>query len=116
MRPGHYIYLSGPITDVPDYRRHFAVAAHRLRELGHYVFNPAESFDGDGTLPREAYMRYDIGRLLEAECVVVLPGWTESDGAVFEAQLAWEIGLDVYLVDHLDTPIKTVGETLRFAA
>lgn len=94
------VYLSGAMTGLPNYNyRAFNRAAATLRMLGYDVFNPAESFDGDTTLPRATYMRKDIEALLTVDAVVVLPGWEQSKGASLEVAIARELGLPVIPFD-----------------
>lgn len=98
------VYLAGPMRGYPRYNVDtFYAAAERLRADGHHVWSPAEhdvatGFDPDGPLDgfslTEA-MRWDIGRVLRAEAVVVLPGWRQSEGC----------GLEVAVARAVDTPV-----------
>jgi hypothetical protein len=91
------LYLSGPMTSYPDWNYPaFAAVAHALRERGHQVFNPAETFGGDPSRPRAEYMRLDVAALLTVEAVVILPGWEQSKGATLEVAIARELELPVY--------------------
>jgi len=90
------IYLSGPMTGIPDYNfPAFNQAANMLRDLGHSVFNPADR----GTQPNKTYeqvLREDILILLGgAEGVVTLPGWESSKGAQLEVTVAKALGIPV---------------------
>lgn len=98
------VYLSGPMTGLPGYNYPtFHAAARRLRSLGYYVFNPAESFDGDTSRPREDYMRKDIEMLLQADMVALLPGWEKSKGVAVELAVATSLGLVLHPFDDLAT-------------
>lgn len=91
-----HIYLSGPMTGLPDYNYPvFNAAADYLRAQGHTVHNPAEAFDGDTTHTWTTYMRHDIELILKADEVRVLPGWHTSLGATLEVALAYSIGIPV---------------------
>jgi hypothetical protein len=97
------LYLSGPMTGRPGFNYPaFHDAAARLRGAGHEVFNPAESFGGDTSLPRDVYMRHDLEQLLQVEAVAVLPGWEASHGATLEVRVAHELGLPVVDADTLE--------------
>jgi len=103
------IYLSGPMTGLPDYNYPlFHRVAKSLRERGWTVLNPAENFDGRTDLPRSEYIRADIQALIDREVYAIaqLPGWEQSDGARLEYVLARELGLTVYHV----IPTGNIGE------
>ena len=90
------IYLSGPMTGIPDFNYplfHSCTAV--LRSYGYKVFNPAEFFDGDQTLPKETYMKEDIARVLDSQIVVTLPNWETSSGAQLEVEVARACGIPV---------------------
>lgn len=89
-------YLSGAMTGIENLNfPAFHEAADRLRAQGHEVISPAESFDGDITLARETYLRWDIEQVLAVEAVAVLPGWQHSKGARLEVAVAVAIGIPV---------------------
>lgn len=89
------LYLSGPMTGLPDSNYPaFHSAARMLRRRGYEVRNPAET-----TLPGEPrwedYMRAAIGQLVTADAVALLPGSEQSRGAGVETRLAIQLGMDV---------------------
>lgn len=89
------LYLSGPMTGLPDSNYPaFHSAARMLRRRGYEVRNPAEN-----TLPGEPrwvdYMRLSIGQLMTADAVALLPGSEKSDGAGIETRLAIRLGMEV---------------------
>lgn len=89
------IYVAGPMTGLPDCNYPaFNDAAKRLRELGHTVLNPAENpAPPCGTW--QGYMRMALAQLVQCEQVVLLPGWSESRGALIERWLAQVLGMEV---------------------
>ena len=100
--PPKRVYLSGPMTDLPDFNfPAFEAAATRFRALGFQVETPHERFGGRQDLPRATYMRGDIKDLLRPDlsAVIVLPGWEHSTGARLEVAIAQEIGLPVLTYD-----------------
>lgn len=96
------IYLSGPMTGYPESNYPaFNVTAAVLRSYGHKVYNPAEfPHDGDeASFPiRRAFAAYTSFICLEADTIVVLPGWQNSRGARAEVALARVCGLEVHCV------------------
>lgn len=99
------IYLSGPMTGYPDFNKAaFAEAAFKLRELGFEVVNPHQlpepvTVIGDDEYNWRQYLARDIEKIIadtDIEGVVVLPGWEESSGAMFEIRVAQYLGLKVY--------------------
>ena len=96
------IYLAGPMRGYPDFNYPaFHEAAAELRGVGYSVFNPAEAFDGDQSLPPSTYLRHDFEEIVQnSEAMVLLPGWQESAGARVEVQIARAIQLPVYEYDY----------------
>lgn len=83
------IYLSGPITEDPDYKKKFNDAEVLLSgRLGHKVLNPAVLPQG---LTEAQYMRIDLAMLDSADVVVFLPGWENSRGASIERSYCHKI-------------------------
>ncbi len=104
------VSIVGKMTGEPDFAYPvFHAAAQALREMGHEVFNPAETFDGDSSYPRSAYMRASLGALLRAQIVVTLPGWERSPGAKTEVRCA--LALDIPVVPLEVFPYVSVRET-----
>lgn len=90
------MYLSGPMTGIENYNHElFHRVAHEFRTVNFMVCSPAEFFDGDRTKERKEYMREAIKYLLEADTIVLLPGWENSKGAKLEAAIATELDLNI---------------------
>ncbi|MDT4329796.1 DUF4406 domain-containing protein [Methylomonas sp. MV1] len=100
------IYLAGPMSGIPDYNYPaFNQAADQLRALGYAVENPAENPVPDcGTWA--GYMRLAIRQMLTCDMVALLPGWSASNGATLEMDVATRIGM----------PSRMVADLLREAA
>jgi hypothetical protein len=96
------LYLSGPMDGVEDFNHPlFHRVAQEFRQVNFAVCSPAEFFDGDKTRERKEYMREAVKYLLEADTIVLLPGWEESKGARLEAAIATE--LDLNIMEYVET-------------
>ena len=92
------LYISGPITGVPNYQENFIKAETILKQAGHEVVNPCAVVLADNAT-WEAYMKADIPLMLACDGVAVLPGWEASAGARFEVDIAQRLNMpikDVY--------------------
>lgn len=93
------IYLSGPMMGYPENNfPAFNSAARQLRDYGHRVYNPAE-FPNNWTRNadvRKAFASYCTFICLEADTIVLLPGYKNSSGAQIELGLARKVGLKIY--------------------
>lgn len=74
----------------------FHEAAQRLRNKGYSIFNPAESFKGNTSLPWTTYMEHDYKAIMDSSAVMCLEGWEGSLGAVLEVLFALSIGKNVF--------------------
>jgi hypothetical protein len=91
--PKYIIYISGPISAMPNgNREEFAAAAAHLRKQGFEVINPHELTEGMDFHPERDYeeiMRLDVAEMvLKAREVVTLNGWENSPGATREVAIA----------------------------
>lgn len=96
------IYISGPISNMPDLNRAaFADAVDRLTVPGQTTFNPhdiAPTADIGQLTNREVwqyYMRECVKELPNCQCIYMLRGWQKSEGARWEFNLAVALGLTV---------------------
>lgn len=96
-------YLSGPMTGLPDFNYPaFHTAAAALRLAGWRVYKPAENNWSPGVEPfplRAAFADYCRFICLEADAVIVLPGWETSAGARVEVALAERCAVEVIALD-----------------
>lgn len=86
------VYISGPITGVPDFRERFQAAADQLLAMGHTVVNPAgmESLV-DGEVTYDLILQMDLALLDCCDAICMLPGWEASNGARAEFRRAKEL-------------------------
>lgn len=81
------IYISGPITKDPDYKKHFEYAECVLSMAGLIPVNPARNhLEGNPTW--KDFMIVDIKQLVECDGVYMLKGWRKSKGARLERLIA----------------------------
>ena len=107
------IYLSGPISNNPNYLIDFANAQRELEAKGHEVINPArlsqffpESITKDCEPGSENYKRIlsveaEIIRVM-ADRVAMLKGWTHSRGARFEKEVAENEGIPILYAEDAE--------------
>ena len=89
------IYLSGPMTGMLAFNYPaFHVEAAKLRELGHCVFNPAET-DLPEAATWQEHMREDLQALLGCDQIHLLPGFGKSKGAMLELVIAQALGMTI---------------------
>jgi hypothetical protein len=93
-------YLSGPITDTPDWAARFARAERAVRSAGLYPVNPARLGEVPGWTWAH-YLRVDLHLLARCEAIVRLDGWERSRGARVELAAAIGWGLRVMRVGSL---------------
>lgn len=91
---GRRIYISGPMTGVPEFNAPaFREAADLVRAAGDDPVNPAELCDPSWTW--QQCMRADIAALCTCDAILLLPGWERSNGAQLELHIAHRIGLEI---------------------
>lgn len=85
------IYISGPITGVKDYMKHFDAAEKKLKAEGHKVVNPARVNAAlpEGTTHKE-YMMTAIAMLDMCDTIFMMEGWQQSKGCNMEIAHAIE--------------------------
>lgn len=89
----------------------FNAAAAELRAEGHRVYNPAEFApdERDDFPVRLAFADYALFICMEADTLVLLPGWEHSVGSAAELSLARICNLEV--IDYagwIETPPTSV--------
>ena len=76
------VYISGPITGVPDYMENFEKAEKELIEKGFAVVNPAKiNYGMPDDMTYEEYMEIDIRLIDLCDAIYMIRGWEMSLGA-----------------------------------
>lgn len=98
------IYISGPMANIKNnnFDKFFEIEDELYKE-GYNVINPARlstflSLKNRRELediPRKEFMIWDIKAILECDCIYMLDGWWDSEGAMLEFEIAKTIGLKI---------------------
>lgn len=111
------IYLAGPMRGIKDFNfPAFIETSAKLREQGHFVFNPAErdieahgpevafgNPTGDLTVAEKEH-GFNLRDALcddltfickKADAIALLPGWERSKGATAERAVGVALGLEI---------------------
>lgn len=101
LHPGRRVYLSGPMTGLPELNFPAFQAWHRhLLVLGLQVVNPAE-LNPDPATSWHDCMRRDLAELLTCDTLALLPGWTRSQGAHLEMHVAHRVGMHIVVATEV---------------
>jgi hypothetical protein len=98
------IYISGPMTGIPDFNHPaFFAEAKRLRALGYDVINPAE-VNPDTNKTWHECLRADMKALLICDTIALLDGWQHSSGAHLEMHVAHRVGINIVIAKEITEP------------
>lgn len=89
------VYISGPISDDPDYKAKFAKAHQMLEECGFDVLDPTELVKVSPEKDYTDYLSEAVWHMLKADELYMLKGWSTSTGAKLELKLARLLGKKV---------------------
>ena len=92
---GKRVYLSGPITNVKNYKGLF-MFAEELADFGEakQIYNPAAQIPSSSSW--EQAMHRCLSEITNYDTVVMLPGWNASRGARLERDVALACGMHVF--------------------
>lgn len=102
------VYLSGPITDMPDELAfmNFQAAQNEWERKGYTVFNPLRNGLPYET-PWRRQMAVDLYRLESCDTVFMLDGWRDSEGASLELMYALCRNIRIYFQTMPDKALMT---------
>ena len=124
------IYLAGPMRGVKLFNfAAFMDVAMKLRDMGHFVDNPAERDLAVGFDPHlgldhpdnmavfdlKSAFEWDFAAVTKCDAVVVLPNWKDSKGVQAELVLARALHRDIFeWVDNDLRPLVIADYTVTF--
>lgn len=94
------IYISGQITENPNYRDDFFEAEAWLTEQGYDVINPSNLDLIIPSLTYEQYMSIDYKLIELADGIFMMHNWQKSKGACAELCFAKSIGKKILYQDY----------------
>lgn len=91
---GKRVYISGPITGMPNYNREaFAETVKAVEAKGYTAISPFDLSIVSKWKTWQDYMREDIRAMMDADWVLLLPGYDKSKGALVEEAVAIGVGI-----------------------
>lgn len=95
------VYISGPITGVPDYMEKFEKAEKELTEKGLAVVNPAKiNYRMPEDMTYEEYLEIDIRLIDLCDAIYMIRGWEMSRGA--NREYGYALGKGKVIMGHLE--------------
>lgn len=104
------IFISGGITNIPDYQQHFDKMEYYLKSKGHIPLNPAHFPKG---LTNQDYMNFGFQMINSSDAIVMLDGWENSEGAKVENAYAFYLGLPIFVEKQIDELDKFVNNSTQ---
>lgn len=96
------VYLAGPMTGYPEFNAAAFTAAKAYLENLPRKWIITTPFDNGVPLlplqPYGAYFKADLTLMQRATMLVLLPGWTQSKGALVEVQVAAACGMPIWFL------------------
>jgi hypothetical protein len=100
------VYVAGPFRAKPDVHNQWVQhcnirkaegVAHTVWEMGAAAVTPhLNSAHFQGSLPDSVWLDGDLAILAKCDAVVMVDGWTDSEGAKAEQQFALSRGIPVF--------------------
>ena len=89
------IYISGQISNNPNFAKDFERAEKKLTKQGYNVINTVKVGSSLGFLTYEQFMQLDFRLIDIADSVYMLKGWEKSQGATAEYHYAKSLGKEI---------------------
>ena len=99
------IYISGSISNDPDYKQKFKKAENYLSDnFPGIIINPVEhaemNFDVKNTSCHD-FMIFDLNLLKKCNKIFMLKGWEKSVGAKIEKMWAGKLGIEIIYEENI---------------
>ena len=91
------VYISGPITNDPNYKKKFTEVGAKLALLGLIPVDPTEAPEG---YAYKDYIDFGLEKLMECDMICMLPGYRESRGAMTEYMYAVAVRMPILVAEH----------------
>ena len=101
------VYISGAITNNPNYKEQFEAAEDKLKAAGYEVINPAYN---QGYSYKE-YIDHGLFQLMHCDAIYLLKGYEQSTGATLDHDYARTVGLKI--IRETDANELTYGDIYR---
>ena len=98
------VYISGAITNNPNYKRDFIVAKKCLEAKGFEVLSPIETVASRYNMPRKFCMLESLNLLYRADCITFITEGIKSKGMNIEHDIA----------EYCDIPMVNYKELVSF--
>lgn len=96
-------YISGEVSNDPDFRKKFNQTEKNLKKQGLVVLNPVK-YERNGK-EWTWYLKKDVRKLSYCDGIILLYGWANSRGAMVEYSLATKLKLKIISIANVKEAI-----------
>lgn len=98
MNRKNRVYISGPITGIPDYLENFEKVEKELTKAGYSVINPAKlNANMPDGIEYEEFLEIDLKYMDLCDSIYMMKGWQNSKGA--NREYGYALGKGMKIVD-----------------
>ena len=101
-------YISGAVSNDPDFRKKFSNTEKELRKRGLVVLNPVK-YERNGK-EWAWYLKRDLRKLTYCYGIIQLPDWTSSRGSMVEYSTTLKLGIKAISIANIIEALKFLGE------
>lgn len=96
-------YISGEVSNDPDFRKKFKQAEKDLSRIGLVILNPVK-YERNGK-DWAWYLKRDVRKLSYCDGIILLYGWANSRGAMVEYSLSIKLGMKTLSIANVKEAI-----------